>query len=160
MKTWTEPGRGRKPCPSCKIYVGVRTTQCQCGHSFSSKKKATKATAPQPKKATKSKKARAPEPEPEERSVTQHFQRYSIITPAGKCPFKIDKLDEDGVRDWIERVQSHGRQHSLHYQPSALRYWANTLFGTFSKEAARAHELINLITGDVNGPVGGAGSVV
>ena len=29
------PGRGRKQCPKCEIYVGVKTGICNCGHDFS-----------------------------------------------------------------------------------------------------------------------------
>ena len=28
------PGRGRKQCPNCKKYIGVRNYKCQCGHVF------------------------------------------------------------------------------------------------------------------------------
>lgn len=34
MNTYDSPGRGRKRCESCGIYVGVRTTDCLCGHVF------------------------------------------------------------------------------------------------------------------------------
>ena len=30
-------GKGKKQCPSCQKYVGVRTEVCECGHQFKSK---------------------------------------------------------------------------------------------------------------------------
>jgi len=33
-----EKGRGRKQCPQCKIFLGVRTTDCECGYVFEVKK--------------------------------------------------------------------------------------------------------------------------
>jgi len=36
MKVYSGPGRGRKQCPECKEYVGVRNTDCKCGHMFTS----------------------------------------------------------------------------------------------------------------------------
>lgn len=27
-------GKGKKQCPSCKNFVGVRTRVCECGHEF------------------------------------------------------------------------------------------------------------------------------
>jgi hypothetical protein len=35
----TEGGLGRKKCPSCQMYVGVRSAICPCGHSFSEGKR-------------------------------------------------------------------------------------------------------------------------
>lgn len=34
MSTYTEAGRGRKQCPACQIYIGVRSNTCVCGHLF------------------------------------------------------------------------------------------------------------------------------
>lgn len=35
VKFYTEPGRGRKGCPKCNKYVGVKTATCPCGYDFS-----------------------------------------------------------------------------------------------------------------------------
>jgi acetone carboxylase gamma subunit len=43
MAVFTEGGRGRKQCPSCNQFVGVRISKCDCGHVFSAKDKAEKA---------------------------------------------------------------------------------------------------------------------
>ncbi|MEO1991205.1 MAG: hypothetical protein ABGW78_04670 [Pirellulales bacterium] len=45
VKTYTQSGKARKPCPSCKKYVHARVTICACGHEFQSKAK-TSATPP------------------------------------------------------------------------------------------------------------------
>lgn len=34
--------RGKKQCPSCSSFVGLRTATCECGHKFLSKKKKKK----------------------------------------------------------------------------------------------------------------------
>ena len=34
MNTWKEPGRGRKQCSTCDLYVGVRAAACECGYMF------------------------------------------------------------------------------------------------------------------------------
>lgn len=35
MKVYDSPGRGKKQCPKCNVYVGVRNTNCpKCMHSF------------------------------------------------------------------------------------------------------------------------------
>lgn len=39
------PGRGKKQCPVCKEYRGVRTRHCNCGHVFVKTPKAAKKTA-------------------------------------------------------------------------------------------------------------------
>lgn len=45
MNTFTEPGRGRKQCPECDLYIGAATSTCVCGHIFTEKdKKAPKVT--------------------------------------------------------------------------------------------------------------------
>lgn len=35
IKTYDEPGKGKKHCPECKKYVGARNATCACGHNFS-----------------------------------------------------------------------------------------------------------------------------
>ena len=30
MKTWGEPGKGRKQCPKCNVYIPARATLCVC----------------------------------------------------------------------------------------------------------------------------------
>ena len=50
MAIYDEPGRGRKPCPACKKYVGVRCSICEsCGQQFV----ATKPKAPKSPKVKK-----------------------------------------------------------------------------------------------------------
>ena len=38
-KKKTSSGPGKKQCPACKTFVGVRTHTCECGHTFRSKTK-------------------------------------------------------------------------------------------------------------------------
>jgi hypothetical protein len=47
-KTSDKAGRGRKQCPSCNIFIGVRTLTCECGFSFAGAEK--KDLPPQAKK--------------------------------------------------------------------------------------------------------------
>jgi len=37
VKTFDEGGKGKKPCPQCNKYVGLRTAVCACGYKFVSK---------------------------------------------------------------------------------------------------------------------------
>jgi len=40
VKTFTTPGKGRKLCPECKIYIGTANRICpKCNFDFSTKKK-------------------------------------------------------------------------------------------------------------------------
>jgi len=34
VNVYNEAGRGRKQCPACQKYVGVRNAKCVCGHDF------------------------------------------------------------------------------------------------------------------------------
>jgi hypothetical protein len=38
IKTFKEGGRGRRQCPKCEVYVGVRSTLCVCGYNFDTKR--------------------------------------------------------------------------------------------------------------------------
>lgn len=58
LEKTTAPSKGRKHCPGCKFYVGVRTFQCDCGYDFKEKvQKASTLTThyknPKRKKAVK-----------------------------------------------------------------------------------------------------------
>jgi hypothetical protein len=37
----TVPGRGKKQCPKCERYLGVRSAKCDCGYEFPRKEKGT-----------------------------------------------------------------------------------------------------------------------
>jgi len=49
-KTYTKGGKGRKECPQCNVFVGARTTLCNCGHKF--KRKLIEPPKPKKKKKT------------------------------------------------------------------------------------------------------------
>jgi hypothetical protein len=98
VKTYDEGGKGKKPCPSCKKYVGLRVAVCACGHQFVSKAKVDKVVE-----------ADAAEPQSEEpkpaRRQSQGGSRMRIHTPAGACPHRLDSSDEQAVEQWAERVR-------------------------------------------------------
>ena len=98
IKTYDEGGKGKKPCPSCKKYVGLRVAVCACGHQFVSKAKVDKVVE-----------ADATESQPEEpkpaRRQSQGGSRMRIHTPAGACPHRLDSSDEQAVEQWAERVR-------------------------------------------------------
>ena len=105
VNTYTEAGRGRKQCPKCNTYVGVRNAKCVCGHEFQ-KGETTNAN--------------------DEYAVpTTEYSGglLSITTPAGPCPAKLTGTDEKSVREWVERIQDHGRQNQRFYTNEALRYY-------------------------------------
>lgn len=52
-ETVNAAGRGKKVCPQCKIYVGVRTQACaSCGHVFAAKAQKTEVVVPPSKIGT------------------------------------------------------------------------------------------------------------
>ena len=98
IKTYDEGGKGKKSCPSCKKYVGLRVAVCACGHQFVSKAKVDKVVE-----------ADTTESQPEEpkpaRRQSQGGSRMRIHTPAGACPHRLDSSDEQAVEQWAERVR-------------------------------------------------------
>jgi hypothetical protein len=134
VKTYDEGGKGKKQCPACKKYVGLRTALCACGHAFVSKAKTPK---PQEEEADEDDDDNIPstvaadDPEPvRHRRHVQHAGRgMRVHTPAGACPHRLTATDAQTVEDWAEHVRKTflDRDGSWLTVP-ALKYFAQEYF--------------------------------
>lgn len=129
MKTWTEKGPGRKRCPACPLYVGVRSRQCSCGHSFTAAK-------PAPQRRYSRFQPKQGEPSETEPSVDQ---RPVLITPCGPCPVELTDTDEATVLAWADAVRTACKKVRL--TNIALRYYVRQFFSFHSDNyrTAAAH---------------------
>lgn len=109
-------GRGRKQCPECKVYIGVRHKVCVCKHTF--------------------KKKREPVPEalsPECIEARNFIAALGytplglsiIFTPRGKCPVKF----KGDMADWADKVIERYYGDNYVLAPTALVY----MIGQFSR---------------------------
>lgn len=136
VKTFDEPGRGRKQCPSCKKYVGVQTGTCVCGHKFI-KKPAQSKVAPVVKPAQSAPQV-APVPKAVEtnRSTSNPYGivRYPgriprIHTAAGKAYHTLKGTSFDEVREWVNKCRTTGiQEHGIFLKPDALIYWVDQFY--------------------------------
>lgn len=119
VKFFDGPGRGRKQCPSCEKYVGVRTKNCSCGHSFLRKK-----TAPVKAPVTNKTVSKGP-----------YSDRISLVyAPAGKCPVKLTGTSQEQVLGWANAVKEVGFDKKEYYTVTALKYYARYFFDVFSDD--------------------------
>lgn len=138
-------GRGRKQCPACHNYVGVRTRQCDCGHEFS-KTNGGDAPVHAPKQEPKTEAKDAP---PKDEPRPSHIRRQGVWTPAGAAPAKLSGTSEDEVYEWAEKVLAHGERVGKHYLVQALIYWVREFYDINGPEfpIVKAH-LLNLYAGE------------
>lgn len=141
-------GRGRKQCPTCHNYVGVRTRQCDCGYEFGKANGDPPVHAPKQEPKTE---AVAPPPpkEPKEEPRPSHIRRQGVWTPAGAAPAKLAGTSEDEVYEWAEKVLAHGERVGKHYLVQALIYWVREFYDINGPEfpIVKAH-LLNLYSGE------------
>jgi len=130
-------GRGRKQCPACKKYVGVRTLICTCSHEFG----VAKPKAPAVVKLTASKKPKLEEPEEDEPEEEEEEEEEDndedaqpegrvrrIWTPAGGSPAKLGGTSREEVHCWAEKIRKSGFNNGLHYLVQAVLYWAREFY--------------------------------
>jgi hypothetical protein len=107
VKTYNEGGKGKKPCPSCKKYVGLRTSMCACGHVFQSK--SVKADKVEPlMKSVSEDDERDYEPNdasPIIRHVSRGGTRVALHVPAGACPHRLESSEPEAVERWAEKCR-------------------------------------------------------
>ena len=109
-------GRGRKQCPECRVYIGVRHKICVCKHVFQ-------------KKAEPVAEAMSPECI-EARNFINGLGYYPgglsiVFTPRGKCPIKF----KGDVADWADRVIERFYGESYVIAPEGLVF----MLGQFSR---------------------------
>ena len=138
MAKANKPSRGRKLCIECGNYVGVRTTECNCGHIFvkgESRQLTTK------------------EEDIENGKATEEEKRYSlrigstggslIYVGAGSCPATLSSLDFQGVSQFCNDVVYAGLNEDKIYTPSAIMNWLQHKFEYNSAEYKIALDLVD-----------------
>jgi hypothetical protein len=123
VATYTEGGRGRRQCPSCKKYVSIRTATCACGHQLQS-------SAHKPAESSTKGNQGSTEPAPTktasstERAATVAGCAHIIWTPSGKVPVPLKGLSEPEVREWVEEVRYEiAREQNAFLSMEGLIYW-------------------------------------
>jgi len=150
IKTYDGPGRMRKQCPECKVYVGYSAEKCACGHDFAADVPDPPAE-PEPKREPKhSKVDRWSQPTNIEIEATQSFQRCGcggriILAPAGGSPAKLESTDEEAVQVWHDKVMEDGHSKGNHYSPAALRYFV--AFYHFDRNSDEYAEVCEVLRG-------------
>ena len=124
------PSQGKKPCPSCKRYLGVRTQTCECGHIFEKREKTVSTVASVTTTATNAAppvKRRKKDPLPDATKVI-HIRSGYLYTPGGLSlseglKIKLQGSDYNAVGDWANRLVNMGMSEGFNYGPTALRYF-------------------------------------
>ena len=135
-------GRGRKECPTCLFYVGVRTKVCNCGHNFLSKGASPKQTKIVPKKKK----------EKEKPKVYQN----RIIVPAGKCPVKLDveSLTRESIRGWAAKVRAKFGESGDFLFAEGIVYYSREYVYTCSDKYNYIKEVVNEWDAEISGDGG------
>lgn len=125
-------GPGKKQCPNCKSYVGVRLYVCECGHEF-----------------VKGKNKQEPQSE-----VTEEDRLYamSIGSPGGRLVYsgsgspitKLSTINFQSVSDYCNLLVSEGIQQGLIYTTSAIKKFIQHQFGYNSEEYRSACAFVDM----------------
>lgn len=106
---YTEPGRGRKLCSSCNIYVAARLRECpKCSQTI---EKVAKAVDSVKRKLEK-----------QEEEVVDEKAKYVgrlVFAPRGAPPIKPD----DDIEHWCTQVFEDGLKDNITYSNEALWLW-------------------------------------
>lgn len=150
MPTYTEAGRGRKQCPKCKVYVGVRSNVCEgCGNSFESSASHVHVTpqsgdSPSGKVATSDSHIHIPP------RRNGHLGQIGI--PAGECPVKLKDTDTATVRAWAEKVKEHYLANERKtIATSGLIYYAREFYDCHSSEFKKVKQELLTLYPEVQG---------
>lgn len=123
----TAPTRGRKQCPKCRLYIGVRSRQCECGHAFEKSEPTVeireKVVIPIPRN-----------PRPIEPIMMKGGSMRVVLTPSGECPAKLQGISEEQVRKWVDELQEIAGKRDDHLHPDALKYYARQFYDFTSPE--------------------------
>ena len=118
MKTWNEPGRGRKHCISCGKYVASRTKECICGNSFI--------------------KVKAKVGKTQESAVPPRTKRgkynISLIVPSGPSPISLCSFEREAVQCWSRDLARYYASRNLFMEPTVPKYLARKYVDIFSVE--------------------------
>lgn len=142
---YSQPGKGRKQCPICEKYVGVRNTVCVCGEPFKEKVKSIAPARPiAPVKPIISVPTSAPiiaapiaesSFEEDERPCrTRGRGSISIYAPSGDCPEKLRGTDLEEVERWAEKVRDHYDEQNQFLTIHGLIYFVRHFYNMFTDD--------------------------
>jgi len=128
MNRSDNPGRGKKQCPNCENYVGVRTYQCACGYEF----------------VAKVKKLTQKEQDVIDNQATDEDKLYAIRigSPGGRLVYaasnrpsvKLTDVTKGTVFDYCELIIYEGIQYGAIYTPAAIKGYIQHQLGYNSEE--------------------------
>lgn len=138
MNKYSLPGRGRKQCPECKTYVGVRTQDCECGYKFNFNSSEDKPVA--------SKYDDPPLTDDENRyifAIGAGKGGRVVWTGAGESPAKLVGTDDKSVKQFCDDVVFSGMSDGKIYMPNAIRCWLRHTLGASSQSYKKAVAFVN-----------------
>ena len=131
-------GRGKKQCPECKVYVGVRTHQCECGHVFSGRQPTKKERDAENDKATDEERLYA---------MCVHAPGGRFVYAArGQSSIRVvpgDEITLDLIYDYCNQAVFDGIQDGAIYTTSAIKLWLGHDLGHDSQEYKQACEYVD-----------------
>lgn len=157
---WKEPGRGRKKCGGCQLYIGVRSGKCpDCGFVFSKRDDAgtaphidnasndNESTLSLKKQTVSDKKKKSVEKESDSTLEKSDFGRkkYRVLIPAGYPPVKLSSSNDSDVEEWVKAVCAAGEEKYQIFTPDAMQYYARYYFDTFGEEYEKVCSVINRV---------------
>lgn len=123
--------RGRKQCPNCSSYVGVRLQLCDCGHEF----------------------VKGENKQEVESEITEEDMLYaqSIGAPGGRIVYagsgtpsaRLSDISNETVNDYCNFVVHEGIQKGLIYTVRAIKKYLQHQFGYDSDEYRKACDCVD-----------------
>lgn len=125
ITVYSLPGRGRKQCPDCDRFVGVRTKQCMCGHIFE-KGKTKKVVHEQQDLASESEKLLA---------AKFGFQGGRFVYAIGNPPnVHLKDVTYPSVKAFAETLIDKGLADKCMYTPKAIKHLLGHQLGFNSED--------------------------
>lgn len=136
IKVFSEPGRGRRQCPSCETYVGVRTPVCVCGYNLNTKRKGKPPVQEGEAPKTKARKRGR------QNGMTN---RDAVISVLEEASSKNEKLRLGEVVDqFLKKYPSEAKKPSVRPMVSSILK-ALLEEGLVDKDAERRHSLKKVV---------------
>ena len=136
IKVFSEAGRGRRQCPSCETYVGVRTPVCVCGYNFNTKRKGNPPAQEGEAPKTKTRKRGR------QNGMTN---RDAVISVLEEASSKNEKLRLGEVVDqFLKKYPSEAKKPSVSTMVSSILK-ALLEEGLVEKDAERRHSLKKVV---------------
>jgi hypothetical protein len=124
VNKYSLPGRGRKQCPDCQSYIGVRTQNCECGHEFVFNENGENPVV-----------SKYDDP-----PLSDEDNRYVLAIGCGKGgrvvhvgagapPAELKMCDEQSVRNFCEDIVAAGYKDGKIYMPRAIKNFMRHVIG-------------------------------